>query len=247
MRDTSGRCPFETQEYDIILVTLTQGMSFGEQSFLARTPSLANVRTLQYCELMNLNYADFEVILGIFPELQIHVMGFQREQLAKYKREIGKKLNRERRMQNAETTSNNVSDKLKEKFCRSKTSKLTAQNLMSAKSLLTEVATGKGDRNSNMTEGSNRSSWRRRSSERCARLPHAIPDALAMLSPCMYPLRTRTRGDARDALACWGHLRARCVCAGTRISSSASSRTRAAAPRKRRGWRCSTRARRRAP
>ena len=65
--------------------TLREGQAFGEQSFLACTPSKASIRTTDYCELMSLHRYHLQAIFETDPQLELHVKRYLEEQKIKYK------------------------------------------------------------------------------------------------------------------------------------------------------------------
>ena len=86
---------------------LSDGMAFGEQSFLARrpTPSMATVRTAAYCQLMTLTHGDLAVVTSHYPTLSSAIEEYREEKAAQYAK------------QNTEATS-----KGRDRRCRSRSS-----------------------------------------------------------------------------------------------------------------------------
>jgi CRP-like cAMP-binding protein len=63
---------------------LTDGDAFGEQSFITKTPAMATVRTVEYCELVSLTRADLECVSEAYPRLRSEVDAFVEGRKARY-------------------------------------------------------------------------------------------------------------------------------------------------------------------
>ena len=67
-----------------LVAKLTEGDAFGEQSFVMKTPSLASVRTMSYCDLLTLTSGDLEYVFTSYPSLKLKLHAYAIEQRAKY-------------------------------------------------------------------------------------------------------------------------------------------------------------------
>ena len=67
------------------LHVLREHACFGEQSFMTQQPALATVRSISYTTLMRIYKSDFDVVVAMFPQLRVHMLGVQREQMMEYK------------------------------------------------------------------------------------------------------------------------------------------------------------------
>jgi len=77
---------FDLSELGVEVARITEGMAFGEQSFLAGggTPSMATVRTISYCQLLTLAPEDLTVVMGMYPSVSKVLEQYREEKLAEY-------------------------------------------------------------------------------------------------------------------------------------------------------------------
>lgn len=65
--------------------TMTDGATFGEQSFLTGKPSGATVRTVTFCEIMSLRSTDLDIVSEAYPDLRNELERFGQQRAASYK------------------------------------------------------------------------------------------------------------------------------------------------------------------
>jgi len=75
----------ETDPLGTLVHTLREHSCFGEQSFMTQQPAMASVRSVGYATLMCIFKADFDMIVTMFPQLRVHMLGVQHQQLKEYK------------------------------------------------------------------------------------------------------------------------------------------------------------------
>lgn len=66
---------------DILLATLNEGYFFGEISLIFNRPRMASVRTTKTTELLELEKADFDHVVGAFPSIKGVLEAFSRKRL----------------------------------------------------------------------------------------------------------------------------------------------------------------------
>ena len=77
--------PSESAEpLGLVVTTLRENACFGEQSFMTQQPALASVRAVGYSTLMRIWKTDFDTVVEMFPQLRVHMLGVQREQMREY-------------------------------------------------------------------------------------------------------------------------------------------------------------------